>query len=47
MTKFEYKQTHWADPIERPAHRNHLAPIVCAWLIAAAAAAVIVWRAVA
>lgn len=37
----------WADPIERPAHRGHWAPVVLAWLIAAAAAGVIVWRAVA
>lgn len=32
----------WADPIEKP--RDHWAPVVCAWLLAASAAALIVWR---
>lgn len=38
----------WADPIERPAprHRYGWAPVVFAWLLAIAAAGLVVWKAV-
>lgn len=35
---------HWADPIERPTPRRRDAlPVVFAWLLALAAAGLIVW----
>lgn len=45
MTKFDYHQQHWADPIERPAPQQAGVVTVYVTLLCIAAVVAVIWMA--